>query len=64
MRNRIFGAIGIIWGGGILISTLMRGGPQGRGSYAAGEYGGITFGALLLIAGIYTFFKPSKPNAS
>lgn len=62
MRNRIFGAIGIIWGGGILLTTIMRGGPQGRGAYGAGEYGGLVFGALLLVAGLYTFFKPGPPK--
>ena len=63
MRNRIFGAIGIIWGGGILISMFLRGVPQGRGAYAAGSYGGLVLGALLLIAGLYAFFKPGKPPA-
>ncbi len=62
MRNRIFGAIGIIWGGGILVSAFMRGGPQGQGAYAAGQIGGFIFGGLLLAAGLYTFFKPSHPS--
>jgi len=63
MRNRIFGAIGIIWGGGIIVSAVMRGGPQGQGAYAAGQLGGFLFGGLLLAAGLYTFFKSSRPNA-
>lgn len=63
MRNRIFGAIGIIWGGGIIVSAFMRGGPQGQGAYAAGQLGGFLFGGLLLAAGLYALFKSSRPNA-
>jgi hypothetical protein len=32
MRNRIFGAIGVIWGGLILTRTFLIGGPQGSGA--------------------------------
>ena len=62
MRDRIFGAIGIIWGGAILVFTVVRGGPQGRGAYGAGELAGVILGALMLIAGLYTFFK-KRPSA-
>jgi len=34
MRNRIFGAIGVIWGGFMLVSAFLQGGPQGSGAYA------------------------------
>ena len=37
MRNKIFGAIGVLWGGAILLSAFLRGGPQGSGSYVAGQ---------------------------
>lgn len=60
MRNKIFGAIGILWGGGILISAFMRGGPQGSGAYAAGQTSALVFGALLLIVGAYYLFKKAK----
>jgi hypothetical protein len=57
MRNKIFGTLGVIWGGAILVSAFMRGGPEGSGAYAAGQIGGIVFGAVLLIAGVYYFLK-------
>lgn len=57
MRNKIFGTLGVIWGGAILVSAFMRGGPDGSGAYAAGQTGGIVFGAVLLIAGAYYFLK-------
>ncbi len=60
MRNKILGTIGVIWGGAILVSAFSRGGPQGSGAYAAGQTGGIVFGALLLIVGAYYFLKRSK----
>ena len=53
MRNRIFGVIGILWGGGMLVSMLMRGGAQGHGAYAAGQFAGMALGAVMLVAGPY-----------
>jgi hypothetical protein len=60
MRNKIFGTIGVIWGAAILVSAIMRGGPQGSGAYAAGQTGGIVFGALLVAVGAYYFLKRSN----
>jgi hypothetical protein len=57
MRNRIFGAIGLIWGGLILVNGFMRGGPQGSGAYAAGQTGALVFAVLLVIVGGYYVLK-------
>jgi hypothetical protein len=59
MRNRIFGAIGILWGGGLLLFKLLGGGgqPQGSGAYGAGQTGGLIFAGVLLTVGMYYFVK-------
>lgn len=57
MRNRILGAIGVIWGGAILLSGLLRGVPEGEGAYAQGRAVGFAFGALLFAVGLYFLFK-------
>jgi hypothetical protein len=59
MRNRIVGAIGMVWGGAILLSRLLRDQPQAApgGAYAAGQSTALIFGALLLLVGAYYFFK-------
>ena len=57
MRNRIFGAIGVTWGGLMLISSFMRGGPQGSGAYAAGQTGALVFAVLLVVIGGYYLAK-------
>jgi hypothetical protein len=62
MRDRVFGTIGILWGGAIVVFMVLRGGPQGRGAYGGGELAGLVVGALMLIAGLYTFFKKRPPN--
>jgi hypothetical protein len=59
MRNRIFGAIGVVWGGLMLVNALLRGGPQGSGSYAAGQTAALVFAALLVLAGGYYLVKGS-----
>ena len=57
MRNRIFGAIGLVWGGLILVRTFFVGGPEGSGAYRQGQIGAIIFAALLVIVGAYYLIK-------
>jgi hypothetical protein len=56
VRNRIFGAIGVLWGGGILVSALLRG-PSGSGAYAQGQMVGYIFGGLLFLVGGYNLVR-------
>jgi hypothetical protein len=60
MRNRIFGAIGLVWGVLILVNAFLRGGPQGSGAYAAGQTGALVFAVLLVIVGGYTLLKSGQ----
>lgn len=61
MRNKIFGGIGILWGGAILFRWLTLGISSGGSSeYQAGQSIAVIFGALMLIAGLYYFFR--KPR--
>jgi len=55
MRNKIFGTIGILWGGAILVSLFVRKAPMGNapGAYAAGAAMGVLLAVLMLAAGIY-----------
>jgi hypothetical protein len=57
MRNRIFGALGVVWGGLMLVSAFLRGGPQGSGSYAAGQTAALVFAVLLVVVGGYNLMK-------
>jgi predicted phage tail protein len=59
MRNRIFGLIGVLWGGAMLVSAFLRGGAQGSGAYAAGQTGALIFAVVLVIAGAYYLLKGS-----
>lgn len=71
MRNRILGAIGILWGG--LMTFHWLAGGAGRTAaqanvayatgYVAGQWIGHLFGVALLLAGIYYFFKKAKPSS-
>jgi hypothetical protein len=60
MRNRIFGAIGVIWGGAVLASAFLRDSPAGSNAYSAGNAVGIGFGALLFVVGGYYLFRGAK----
>jgi hypothetical protein len=51
------GAIGVIWGGGVLDYGLLQGGQQGQGAYAAGQIGAMMFGGILLVVGLFYLFK-------
>lgn len=60
MRNKIFGGIGIVWGGLILFSWLTAASPSGSSAYQAGRSGAAVFGGLMLVVGLYYFFKKPK----
>jgi hypothetical protein len=53
VRNRILGAIGVIWGSGALVNWFRGEGPHGSGAYAAGYSAGMIFGVLLFFVGGY-----------
>lgn len=58
MRNKIFGGIGIFWGGGLALRWLTAGTPSGgSAAYHAGQSTAGVFGILMLIAGLYYFFR-------
>ena len=57
MRNKIFGGIGIFWGGAILLRWLISGNTAGSGAYQSGQSAAVIFGAVMLAAGLYYFFK-------
>jgi amino acid transporter len=56
MRNLIFGVVGVIWGGFMLIGFARKGGPEGHGAYFAGQVFALLLGVLLLGAGLYYLF--------
>jgi hypothetical protein len=57
MRNRIIGAIGLLWGGAMLMRAHLAGGPAGGGAYRQGQIGALIFAALLVIVGGYYLIK-------
>jgi hypothetical protein len=61
MRDKIFGGIGILWGGAVVFRWLTSGTPDiGSSAYRGGQSGAVVFGVLMLIAGLYYFFR--KPS--
>ena len=61
MQNQIFGAIGIYWGGVIVVSWLLSFSSGGSEAYQAG---GAVFGALFCGLGIYYVRKmPVVPES-
>lgn len=63
MRNKVFGVIGILWGGGITVRLLLGKVQTGNGAYGAGLIIGQMMGVMMLIAGLYAVFKPSDDVA-
>ena len=60
MRNKIFGGIGMLWGGGIVYRWL--GTPaEGSSAYRMGGTGTMVLGLPMLVAGAYNFFKKPAP---
>jgi len=64
MRRRIFGVIGIVWGGALLALHLLRGMRSGGiGAYSAGRGPAFAFAGLVFAVGLYLFFSPKTPDA-
>lgn len=59
MRNRVLGAVGVIWGGAMLVYGLVQGGPEGSGAYAQGQGAGLVLGGLMFAVGLYYLFRPN-----
>jgi len=58
LRNRILGAIGVVWGGLILLGRFASERPvEGTGSYAGGQMIGLIFAVLLLLVGLYYLIR-------
>jgi hypothetical protein len=55
--KRIFGMIGVIWGGGVAISGVFRDVNTNNPGYAAGQYTGFALGGLLFGVGLYYVIK-------
>ena len=53
MRNVIFGAIGVLFGGAVLVASFVRGEGIASGSYGAGQMAGLVFAVLLLGVGAF-----------
>ena len=56
MKTRILGAIGVVFGGFILLSGLLNG-MEGQGNYALGQIAGLIFGGALFMIGLYSLLK-------
>lgn len=63
MRNKIFGGIGVVWGGLIVANGLLSGRAAGSAAYETGQTTGLIIGAIMLLAGLYYIFKrPNEPK--
>ncbi|CAH0535113.1 hypothetical protein VST7929_02774 [Vibrio stylophorae] len=56
MKNKVLGAIAMIWGALILMNFFTHLHEMTSGAYSTGKMAGVIFGCLLLAAGIHTFF--------
>lgn len=60
-RNRIFGSIGVVWGGLMIVRAFATGfETTGSGGYAAGQTAGIILGFFAVCCGFVLFDKRIK----
>ena len=63
MRQKVLGAIGVVWGGTLLALHLTRGARSGGiGAYAAGRAFALLFARLLFGVGLYYVLGPTPPK--
>jgi hypothetical protein len=51
MRNTILGVIGVLWGGGIIVSGLAKGIPTLSNAHGSAAFVAFLFGLALVAAG-------------
>jgi len=52
-RKRIFGTIGVVWGGAVVLSGFFRERAVDNAAYAAGQSVGFILGGLFFAVGLY-----------
>lgn len=58
MRNRALGALGVLFGGAVLLLKLLSGRwVDATGAYAVGQAASIVFAVLLVAVGLYYLLK-------
>ena len=61
MGDRIFGLIGVLWGGGLLLSFFLGTNPiEDSDAYDAGQITGLIFGGVLFVVGLYYLVRGSQ----
>jgi LPXTG-motif cell wall-anchored protein len=67
VRDKISGAIGVIWGGIIMfrwftggVSHAGMGSTAFRDGYESGQSVAVVFGAILFLAGVYFLFRKKR----
>ena len=62
MRQLILGIIGVLWGGMIVISSLLTG--FSSGAYGGGQIAAFVFGFVFLLAGAQAIMKYRSSKAA
>jgi hypothetical protein len=63
-RYRILGFVAFVWGAALLLSHLLGARRiEGSGAYASGQYAGLVFGGLLIIAGLYAVIRGGRKKS-
>jgi hypothetical protein len=57
MKNTILGVVGVLWGGAIIVYSLMNDMSSASGAYESGRVTGLALGVLLLATGGWTLAK-------
>jgi hypothetical protein len=60
MRDRLIGALGVLWGGVLLGNAYLQ---RGRAPLGGAQVVSLVFAVLFVIGGAYYLFKPRKPEA-
>ena len=62
MWDRLIGALGVIWGGFILVNTWSSGG-QGAGGFSGGQYGQMVLALVFIAGGAFFFLRRRRTHS-
>jgi hypothetical protein len=58
--DRIIGALGVLWGGFVLLSAWRHVGPSGAGVRSPGQIAQIALGVLFVVGGAYFLLRAGR----
>jgi hypothetical protein len=64
MKNTVLGVVGVLWGGGLIVTGFAKGIPAPTSSYGAGGFTAFLLGVALFAAGAWALYTRRRSRST